>query len=166
MSGEQEKTAVVATTRTAFEAEAIAASLREHNVDARVLDTATNIAWGGVQLGAAGGVKVVVLEHELDAAKLALEEIRVESASIDWDAVDLGSDPRVARLANYSRTRRWVWTVVIMLIPAGLFVLAYGVDHSDDIVKILGGTLLGAALVMAAFQLMPERREPPGPAES
>jgi hypothetical protein len=159
MSGEQEKTAVVATTRTAFEAEAIAAALRERNIDARVLDTATSIAWGGVQLGASGGVKVVVLEHELSAAKLALEEVRIESASIDWDAVDLGNDPRVERLAQYSRARRWVWTVIILLVPAGLFLFSLGVDRGDPIIKILGGVLLAAAVALACFQLVPERRE-------
>ena len=82
MSAENERTTVVAETRTAFEAEAIAAALRERGVDARVFDGATSAAWG-ISLAGINGVKVVVLEHEVPAAQLALQDIRAESASID-----------------------------------------------------------------------------------
>ncbi len=158
MSAENEHTTVVAETRTAFEAETIAAALRERGIDARVFDAATATAWG-MSLTGINGVKVAVLEHEADAAKRALEEIRVESASIDWDQVDLGSDPSVQRLTQVSRSRRWVWTLVILLVPAAFIVLTIGVQRGDLILKTIGGVLLAAALVMGATQMMPEGKE-------
>jgi hypothetical protein len=145
MSAEHEQTVEVAVTRTAFEAETIAAALREREIDARVLDGATSTTWGAT-MGPSTGVKVVVLAHELERAKLALEEIRVESATIDWDAVDLGSDPRVERLVHATHARRWVWTVILMLVPAGF-------------IKLIGGVLLLAAIALGVVQMMPDRRE-------
>jgi hypothetical protein len=158
MPGDNERTAVVAVCQNAFEAETIAAALRERNVDARVFDAATSVAWG-MSMGPVSGVKVVVLEHELDAARLALDDIRVESASIDWDAVDLGSDPQVQRLAQVSRARRWVWTVVLLLVPAGFVVFQIGSNRGDVLLKTLGATLLAAAIIMGGYQMMPDRRE-------
>jgi len=154
MSAENEHTTVVAETRTAFEAETIAAALRERGVDARVFDAATTMAWG-TALAGVSGVKVAVLEHEADAARRALEEIRTESASIDWNQVDLGSDPAVQRLAQVSRSRRWVWTLIVLLVPAGFLVLTIGVARGDPILKIIGGVVLSAALVMGVVQMMP-----------
>ncbi len=156
MSAENEHTTVVAETRTAFEAETIAAALRDRGIDARVFDGATSAAWG-ISLTGINSVKVVVLEHEVAAAKLALEDIRVGSASIDWDQVDLGSDPAVQRLTQVSRSRRWVWTLIVLLVPAAFIVLTIGVDRGDQILKIIGGVLLAAALVMGAAQMMPDR---------
>jgi hypothetical protein len=157
MSADQERTVVIAETRTAFEAETIAGALRERGVDARVLDAATTQAWG-MAISGVSGVKVVVLGHEVEAARLAMEEIRVESASIDWDAVDLGSDPNVERLGQVSRSRRWVWTVMLLLVPAGFSVLTMGVNRGDPMVQALGGVLLAAAIVMGVNQMLPERR--------
>ncbi len=158
MTADQERTVVIAETRTAFEAETIAGSLRERGIDARVLDSATAQAWG-MAISGVSGATVVVLEHEVEGARLAMEEIRVESASIDWDAVDLGSDPSVQRLAQVSRSRRWVWTVMLLLVPAGFAVLTVGVKRADPMVQILGGVLLAAAMVMGVIQMMPERGE-------
>lgn len=149
---------VIAETRTAFEAETIAAALRERGVDARVFDGATAQAWG-MAIKGVSGPKVVVLEHHAEAARKALEEVRAESASIDWDAVDLGDDPSVQRLTQVSRSRRWVWTVMMLLVPIGFVVLTLGVQRGDSMVKILGGVLLAAALVMGINQMLPERRE-------
>lgn len=157
MSSDRERTVVVATTPTAFHAETIATALRERGLDARVLDAATTQIWG-MPMGPSGGVKVVVLEHEADRAKIAIEDVRAESAGIDWDTVDLGDDPEVRRLVQYSKARRWVWTVALLLVPGGLFVMWAGVTRSDYIVKIIGGTMLAAALVMSILQTLPERR--------
>ena len=158
MTPDQERTVVIAETRTAFEAETIAAALRERGVDARVLDSATTQAWG-MAIGGVSGVKVVVLEHEVERARKAMEEVRVDSASIDWDGVDLGSDPSVQRLTQVSKSRRWVWTVVMLLVPAGFIVLSVGIHRADPMVKILGGVLLAGALVMGINQVLPERGE-------
>ncbi len=158
MSAENEHTVIVAETRTAFEAEAIAGALRDRGVDARVFDAATSAAWG-ISLTGINGVKVAVLEHEAEMARRELEAIRAESASIDWDQVDLGSDPGVQRLVQVSRSRRWVWTLIVLLVPAGFMVLTIGVSRADPILKIIGGVLLGAALVMGAAQMMPDSRQ-------
>ena len=158
MSADNEHTTVVAETRTAFEAEAIAAALRERGVNARVFDAPTAAAWG-LPLGSSISVKIAVLESEAEGARHALEEIRAESASIDWDQVDLGSDPTVQRLTQVSRSRRWVWTLIVLLVPAGFIVLTIGVNRGDPILKIIGGVLLAGALVMGAAQMIPEGRK-------
>ncbi len=158
MTADNERTVVIAETRTAFEAETIAAALRERGVDARVLDGATTQAWG-MAISGVSGVKVVVLEHQVEAARKAMEEVRVESASIDWDAVELGHDPSVQRLTQVAKSRRWVWTVIMLLVPAGFIVLSVGIHRGDSMVKILGGVLLATALVMGINQMLPERRD-------
>ena len=158
MTADNERTVVIAETRTAFEAETIAAALRERGVDARVFDSATTQAWG-MAISGVSGAKVVVLEHQADEARKAMEEVRVESASIDWDAVELGDDPSVQRLTQVAKARRWVWTVMMLLVPAGFIVLSVGIHGGDPMVKILGGVLLATALVMGINQMLPERRD-------
>jgi hypothetical protein len=158
MSGEREKTVVVAVANTVLLAEAIAAALRDRGVNARVLDEGGAGTWG-MPMSSGGGVKVEVLEHEKEAAALALSETRVESQSIDWDAVDLGSDEEARKLIQVSRTNRWIWTIAVLMVPIGLFVLAFGVDRGDPIIKVVGGTLLLTAIVMAVYQLFPERKD-------
>ena len=56
-----------------------------------------------------------------------------------------------------SRTRRWVWTVAIILVPIALFILSYASSRNDRILQIMGGTLLGTALVMIVIQLFPTK---------
>jgi hypothetical protein len=158
MAGEDDRSALIATTQTAFHAETIAAALRDRGIEARVADAGTSLPWGGVDVSPkGGGVHVVVRERDRDEAIRALEQVREESASIDWDAVDLGSDPTVERLVHTSRTRRWMWTVAVILVPIGLFILSYGIDHGDRIVQILGGTLLGTSIVMVLIQMFPAK---------
>jgi hypothetical protein len=158
MAAEHESTVVVASVRNAFEAETIAAALHERGIDARVFDAATTMAWG-MPMGESGGVKVVVLEHELERARRALDDVRLESASIDWDAVDVGEDPSARRLGQVSRSRRWAWTVMLLLVPAGLMVMSIGVNRSDATLKILGGVLLAMAVAMGASQMTQEEGE-------
>ena len=157
MGTESEKTVAVAVTPTVFLAETIAAALRERGIDARVLDDGATGTWG-MPMGPGNGVKVVVLERDKEGAELALAEVRVESQSIDWEAVDLGTSPEVQRMAQASRARRWVWTISILMVPIGLFVLAFGVDRGDPNIKIVGGTLLLASIVLVVYQMFPERR--------
>ena len=44
------------------------------------------------------------------------------------------------------------------MVPIGLFVLAYGVERADPNIKIVGGTLLVASMVLVGYQMFPERR--------
>ncbi len=157
MGTESEKTVAVAVTPTVFLAETIASALRERGIEARVLDDGATQTWG-MPMGPGNGVKVVVLERDKEGAELALADVRLESQSIDWDAVDLGSSSEVQRLAQASKARRWVWTLSILMVPIGLFVLAFGVDRGDPNIKIVGGTLLVASMVLVAYQMFPERR--------
>ena len=46
-----------------------------------------------------------------------------------------------------------------LLVPAGFIVLSVGIHRGDSMVKILGGVLLAAALVMGINQMLPERRD-------
>jgi hypothetical protein len=156
MASDEDRSAVIATTTTAFHAETIAAALRDRGIEARVADAGTSLPWGGVEVRPeGGGVHVVVRERDRDAALRTLEKVREESASIDWDAAELGSDPAVERIAQVSRTRRWVWTMAMLLVPAGLFMLSLGTSRGDRILQMIGGTLLGAAIVMIVMQMLP-----------
>ncbi len=148
MIGENERTVVVATTATAFEAETIAAALRERGIEARVIGVAGSMLWG-VPVGTDAGVKVVVLESDLDRAKRELEAIRSEASAIEWDEKDMGDGEEAEKLLQYTRAKRWMWTLVIVLAPAGLFVISAGVMRGDPIVKTIGGVLLVTALVLA-----------------
>ena len=151
---DHESTAVLKTTLTAFEAETIAAALRERGIDARVLDVAGNMVWG-VPIS---GVKVVVMERDLEAARKVLDEIKVDSASIDWDSADLGDESEANKLLQYNKTRRWMLTLVIMLVPIGLFVLSFSVMRGDPYLKILGGVLLITAMMLGwNFFMSPKR---------
>jgi membrane protein YdbS with pleckstrin-like domain len=73
--------------------------------------------------------------------------------------VDLGSDEEARKLIQVSRTNRWIWTIAVLMVPIGLFVLAFGVDRGDPIIKVVGGTLLLTAIVMAVYKLFPERKD-------
>ena len=156
MSHEQEPTIELVTTRTAFEADSIAAGLRARDIDARVYDTASASVWGGApQLSA---VKVVVLASQEAAARRAMEEMKAESTSIDWDAVDVGDEAEGVRMTEAAKARRWMWTLVVLLVPVGLAILALGIDRGDGMIKMLGGILVISALVMGAFLMGGERR--------
>lgn len=150
MVGENERTAVVATTATAFEAETIAAALRERGIEARVIGTAGNVVMG-VPIADELGIKVLVFEHELAAARQALESIRSDARRIDWDQAEIGGDDLEAQnLLQYARAKRWMWTLVLVLAPAGLFVVSAGVLRGDPLIQTIGGVLLITAIVMAA----------------
>lgn len=158
MTGDHEKTVVIATTRTAFEADTIATALKAQGFDARVVDTATAAVWGGVGGGIAQA-KVIVLEHEAAGARQALSQIRFEGQSIDWDAVDVGEAADGPRMSRWSRTRRAMWTLAVAVLPPlGVVVLIYGVQQGQPMVQVMGGTVLAAAVVMVLLLVMPARR--------
>lgn len=149
MTGENERTVVVATTATAFEAETIAAALRERGFEARVVGVAGDVIMG-VSIGRETGIKVMVFEHELESARRALDAIRQDAREIDWEQAEMGEDDSEAQqLLQYARAKRWMWTLVIVLAPAGLFVVSAGVMRGDKIVQMIGGVLITLAIVMA-----------------
>lgn len=159
MTGENERTVVVATTATAFEAETIAAALRERGVEARVVGVPGAMLWG-VPVGSDGGVKVMVFEAELETARRELESIRRDAREIQWDEAEMGGDDAEAtELLQYARAKRWMWTLVIVLAPAGLFVVSAGVMRGDKIVQMIGGVLIVSAIVMAARGVWEGREE-------
>lgn len=151
---DHDRTTVLLTTRTAFEADSIASALKARGIDARVLDAATAAVWSGML----GGVKIVVLESQLSAARAALFDVRREGDSIDWAGVDVGESTEPALVRPMSRSHRWMWTLAVLLLPpAGLMVLSHGVGIADPLVQILGGTLMVAAMVIAVSLIMPAR---------
>ena len=87
-SDSDESTAVLITTRSAFEAETVAAALRQRGMAAQAVDTVTTALWAG----AVGGAKVLVYQRELEDAKALLKAIRAEGAAVDWDTADVGPE--------------------------------------------------------------------------
>ncbi|MBY0261250.1 MAG: DUF2007 domain-containing protein [Phycisphaerales bacterium] len=140
-------------TNTPFEADAIAAALQARGVNAQVILASNAAMWGG----ALGQAQLVVLASQEAAARRALEEIQAEVSQIDWDKVDLGSEPPNLRLSEATRTKRWMRTMMVVLVPVGLGLLALGVDRGDRTIQLLGGLLVFTSIAMAAsIYLSPE----------
>ena len=134
-----ESTAVLVSTRTAFEAETIAAALRERGMAAQAINTASAQVWGGLVVGQA---KVLVYERELEDARALLKTIRAEGAAVDWDTVDVGPEFDAEKSSSRS-----AWTVVLLLVLLGLGVLSVGVKRADPVLQALGV----CALIFAAI---------------
>lgn len=136
-----------------FQAEAIAASLRERGVPARAIGGAL----AGFRAEAPALVRVVVLRRDLPAARAALERARAESVDIDWEDVDVGEpeDPGVAAGAGpdarglahgdavrADRRRRFA------LVALAMAVLVAAVAVRVPVMALMG-VLLAASLVVA-----------------
>lgn len=134
-----ESTAVLITTRTAFEAETIAAALRDRGIAAQAINTASAQVWGGLAVGQA---KVLVYERELEDARTLLKTIRAEGAAVDWESADVGPDFDAEK-----PTSRSIWTIVLLLVLLGLGVLSVGVKRYDPVLQALGV----CALILAAI---------------
>jgi hypothetical protein len=77
----------VTTCATEFEAQTKAAVLREADIDAVVFAAAhAALPLGGKFFG----VPVQVRAADVDRAKAALAENKIQAASVDWDSVDIG----------------------------------------------------------------------------
>lgn len=87
--------AVLTTARTEFEARAIALALQAEGIHAQV--------FGGIPGDGFAPIKVLVRQSELAVAALALEVIRLEAATLDWSAVEEGTD------GNTADEQRAVW---------------------------------------------------------
>lgn len=144
-----QSTAVLATTRSAFEAETIAAALRHRGFAAQAVDTASAQVWSG----AIGSAKVLVYERDLEAARDELRRIRAEGAAVDWDSADLGEQFDAER-----PTSRFTWTTVLVLVLVGLVVVSAGTRRADPVVQAIGGAALLLALVIGAVAWMTDTR--------
>lgn len=74
------------TAPTEWQAEVIAASLRERGVTARVMGGYL----AGLRAEAPAGATVMVRAGDLERARALLAEVRSASIDIDWDEVDVG----------------------------------------------------------------------------
>lgn len=154
MVEDREPTVTLLSAKTPFEGEAIAAALRDRGVNAQVILSANAAVWGG----ALGLAQVVVLASEESTARRVLEEIKAEVSQIDWDKVDLGDEPPNLRLSEATRARRWMRTLMIVLVPIGLMILALGVDRGDRMIQLLGGLLIFTAIAIGcSIYLGPEK---------
>ena len=137
-------------TRTGFEAETIAAALRDRGVDARAIDSHAGVMISNV----VAPPSVIVLADHLDAAQHALEEIKSEASAIDWSQVDVGE----GNFAPPAPGSRWAWTISVLLVPIGILVLSYGTQRGDRTIQAIGAAVLGAAIVIAvALMVNPGR---------
>src|SRR5690349_5181375 len=106
MSRESEPTAMLVQTGSPFEAETVAAALRDRGIDARVADAATTGVFGG----AIGTAKVMVLASQENEARAALADIKAEGSSIDWEVVEPeGTPPADSLPGRGARGRRTLW---------------------------------------------------------
>lgn len=156
MVEDREPTVTLLSTNTPFEADAIAAALQARGVNAQVILASNAAMWGG----ALGQAQLVVLASQEAAARRSLEEIQAEVSQIDWDKVDLGDEPPNLRLSEATRAKRWMRTVMVILVPVGLGILALGVDRGDRMIQLLGGLLVCTSIVMAcSIYLSPESED-------
>jgi len=87
-----------------FEAQAVAAILRDREIDVAVFSAAIQ-AFGldGASSRMLGGIPVQVRADDLERAKSALRANKFLADSVDWDQVDVGEeDEGVKRLAQPS----------------------------------------------------------------
>ena len=86
MFGAHDTTADLTSCPTEFEAETIAAALREQGIPAQVIGGLLT----GMRAEAPVAAKVIVRTKDLDRARGSLRALKAESVDIDWDEVDVG----------------------------------------------------------------------------
>lgn len=126
--GDAEDVGALVTVRVAsteFEAQTIAAVLRDGGVDAAVFGVAIG-AFGlsGTSGRLLGGVPVQVRAVDLDRAKGVLRANAFLADSVDWDSVDVGEEDGAARQLGtpsaWTRGGRWMVTLGRILAIAAL----------------------------------------------
>lgn len=81
-----------------FEAQAVAAILRDREIEVAVFGTAIQaFGFDGVGSRLLGGVPVQVRACDLERAKSALRANKFLAESVDWDAVDVGEEDEGAK---------------------------------------------------------------------
>jgi hypothetical protein len=155
MDDDREPTVTLLSTRTPFEADAIVAALQARGVNAQVILASNAAMWGG----ALGYAQIVVLASQEAPARKALEDLKAEVSQIDWDNVDLGDDPADLRLSDAQRTRRFTRTLMVIFVPIGLLLLAWGVDRNDRFIQIFGGLLIAMSMAMGCYLFLGPGRD-------
>lgn len=81
-----------------FEAQTVAAILRDREIDVAVFSTAIQ-AFGldGMGNRMLGGIPVQVRSEDLERAKAALRSNKFLADSVDWDSVDVGEEDESAK---------------------------------------------------------------------
>lgn len=153
MHDDRERTLELVSTRTGFEAEAIAAALRERGINAQTIDSQNAELWGGSM----GTAKVVVLERDALAARAALEDIRSDARRIDWEAVDVGEGP--STLTARRRHHRAALTLAFLLLPVGFIIISHGTLRHNPMVQLIGGTLMTLSIAIALIVYNARQRE-------
>lgn len=146
MSADPLEPVTVASARTEFEAAAITSALREQGIDARAVGGMT----AGFRAETPGDVRVMVLQRDLERARLALRAIKADSVDLPWDQVDTGAMEAPPPDAPVNAERRWAWTLVLAcLLPLGAFLMLLlgGPDH-DPVARAIGPTMLAAAAIL------------------
>lgn len=133
----------------AFEAETIAAALRERGVNAQAVGT----TMGAVLSNQIAPARVMVLAEEADHARAVLEQIQAEASRIDWSQADFPDEPP----PDVPSPGRWLWTTAVLLVPLGLIVLTVGVQRRDAMIQGIGGAALVSAIVIFMLMLNADR---------
>ncbi|MDX2131024.1 MAG: hypothetical protein SFY69_03095 [Planctomycetota bacterium] len=157
MASDPNQLVLLTTTRTEFEARAIAGALEAEGIATHVFAAAAQgIAWEG---GIANAVKVMVRRDDAAVADEALHRARRASRAIDWSTVDVGlpEDETAARVADApSAPSPWRWRVRIVgmvLLSSPLLLNMMGQGNA------LIALAAGAMLIVAAWN-PPAREEP------
>jgi hypothetical protein len=160
MISDNEPTVTLLNCRNSFEADTIAQALQARGINAQPIDSANAGIWLGVNN--LSQAKIVVLASDEPAARRALEEIKSEVSTIDWSTIDVGDESEGVRLTEAARTRRWMWTLLVVLVPIGLFILAYGMQRSDRMIQLLGGVLIATSIALGLGAMSPDKTDPAG----
>lgn len=165
MASDPDQLVLLTSTRTEFEARALAASLEAEGIQASVFAAASmGLQWEG---GISNAVKVMVRRADLEPALEALRQSRVNSRGIDWVNVDVGEleegstpapEAQSERFAGYSRAMYRLRSVGLVLMFAP-FMLRFvvGVDLVTTLIAI------GALIVFVVLAWNPPSREGPSP---
>lgn len=139
---------VFASMPTAFEADTITMKLRNAGINAQTVDVATAMTFAGTGVG---GARVLVRRADLERARRLIHEIEQESASIDWDAEDVGSEQDAP---DAPLSRRAAWTIVLLiLVPLGLMAAMSGQSRGDPILVGLASTTMLVGVIIAGWLL-------------
>lgn len=109
MSLDPDQLVLLTSTRTEFEAHALANALEAEGIPARVFATASQmVQWEG---GITNAVRVMVRRADLAVASEAIHRIRRESRAIDWSRVDVGEPDAVEPSASSPGERVQGWSM-------------------------------------------------------
>lgn len=151
MSSKQPAVVVLTTCRTEFEAEALARVLREHGVRSFTEGAYT----AGFRAEAPGEVRVLVLEPDLERARLSLRAARGEAVEIDWASVPAERD-RENGEEEPPTSGAGVWRVVVgvaVVSVLGVFAMNIVANALPYPLEQLAAVGVLVAVVVTAYML-------------